>query len=40
MRADAAVVLGLAAGVLAFDDTRALLAIEGDETAVRAVFGA
>ncbi|MEU0531125.1 winged helix-turn-helix transcriptional regulator [Amycolatopsis tolypomycina] len=40
VRAGAALVLGLAAGVLAFDETEAALDIEGDEAAVRAVFGA
>ena len=40
LRADAAIVLGLAAGVLALDDVRGIVDIEGDETAVRAVFGA
>ncbi|HEX6356470.1 helix-turn-helix domain-containing protein [Actinophytocola sp.] len=38
VRADAAIVLGLAVGVLALDDTLALVDIEGDETAVRALF--
>lgn len=38
VRADAPIVLGLAAGVLTLDDTRALVDIEGDEAAVRAVF--
>jgi DNA-binding HxlR family transcriptional regulator len=38
VHADAAIVLGLAAGVLALDDTRRLLDIEGDEGAVRAIF--
>ena len=36
--ADAAVVLGLAAGVLTLDGTVGLAGIEGDEAAVRAVF--
>ncbi|WP_206793544.1 helix-turn-helix domain-containing protein [Amycolatopsis sp. MtRt-6] len=40
VRADPAIVLGLAAGVLDLDETEAALDIEGDETAVRAVFGA
>ena len=40
VRADAAIVLGLAAGVLTLDDIHALVAIEGDEAAVRAVFNA
>lgn len=38
VRADFPIVLGLAAGVLSLDDTRGLVDIEGDETAVRAVF--
>jgi DNA-binding HxlR family transcriptional regulator len=38
VRADAPIVLGLAAGVLGLDDTRGLVEIEGDEAAVRAVF--
>jgi DNA-binding HxlR family transcriptional regulator len=38
VRTDPAIVLGLAAGVLTFDDTRGLVDIEGDESAVRAVF--
>ncbi len=38
VRADAAVVLGLAAGVLTLDDTLGLVHIEGDEAAVRAIF--
>jgi DNA-binding HxlR family transcriptional regulator len=38
IRADAAIVLGLAAGVLNLDDSRALVDIEGDESALRAVF--
>ena len=38
VRADASIVLGLAAGVLGLDDTRGLVDIEGDEAAVRAVF--
>ncbi len=38
VRADAAIVLGLAARVLTLDDMRGLVDIEGDETAVRAVF--
>lgn len=40
VRADAAIVLGLAAGVLTLDDTRELVDIEGDEAAVRAIFNA
>jgi DNA-binding HxlR family transcriptional regulator len=38
VRADAAIVLGLAAGVLTLDDTLGLVDIEGDEAAVRAIF--
>ncbi|MGH3468360.1 MAG: winged helix-turn-helix transcriptional regulator [Thermocrispum sp.] len=40
VRADAPIVLGLAAGVLALDETLGLVDIEGDETAVRAMFNA
>jgi DNA-binding HxlR family transcriptional regulator len=40
VRADASLVLGLAAGVLTLDDTRGLVDIEGDEAAVRAIFNA
>lgn len=40
VRADAAIVLGLAAGALTFDDARGLVEIEGDEAAARAAFGA
>jgi DNA-binding HxlR family transcriptional regulator len=40
VRADAAIVLGLAAGALTLDDTLELVDIEGDEAAVRAIFGA
>lgn len=40
VRADAAIILGLAAGVLALDATRELVDIDGDEAAVRAVFNA
>ncbi|HEY4452755.1 MAG TPA: helix-turn-helix domain-containing protein [Pseudonocardiaceae bacterium] len=40
VRADGAIVLGLAAGVLTLDDTRGLVEIDGDETAVQAVFSA
>jgi DNA-binding HxlR family transcriptional regulator len=39
VRTDPAIVLGLAAGVLALDDIRGLVDIDGDEAAVRAVFG-
>ncbi|HEY3465387.1 MAG TPA: helix-turn-helix domain-containing protein [Amycolatopsis sp.] len=38
LRADAPIVLGLAAGVLTFDGTAGLVDVEGDESAVRAVF--
>ncbi|WP_188191984.1 winged helix-turn-helix transcriptional regulator [Nonomuraea sp. SYSU D8015] len=38
VRADASIVLGLAAGVLTLDDTLGLVDIEGDEAAVRTVF--
>ena len=38
IRADAQIVLGLAAGVLALDDTGELIDIEGDAAAVRAIF--
>ncbi|WP_433175199.1 winged helix-turn-helix transcriptional regulator [Actinoallomurus sp. CA-150999] len=38
VRADASIVLGLAAGALTFDDTLEFVAIEGDEAAVRALF--
>ena len=40
VRADAAIVLGLAAGVLELDAVRELVAIEGDVDAVRAIFTA
>jgi hypothetical protein len=39
LRADAAIVLGLAAGMLALDDVRSEADIEGDEAALRAIFG-
>jgi DNA-binding HxlR family transcriptional regulator len=39
VHADASIVLGLAAGVLALDQARGLVDVEGDEAAVRAVFG-
>ncbi|MEW1842151.1 helix-turn-helix domain-containing protein [Nonomuraea angiospora] len=39
VRADAPIILGLAAGGLALDDTQGLVDIEGDEAAVRALFG-
>nr|WP_042193207.1 helix-turn-helix domain-containing protein [Kibdelosporangium sp. MJ126-NF4]CEL20630.1 Transcriptional regulator, HxlR family [Kibdelosporangium sp. MJ126-NF4]CTQ89542.1 Transcriptional regulator, HxlR family [Kibdelosporangium sp. MJ126-NF4] len=38
VRADPAIVLGLAAGVLSLDDVSGLVEIDGDEAAVRAVF--
>lgn len=38
LRADASIVLGLAAGALTLNDTHGLVDIEGDEAAVRAVF--
>ena len=38
VHADAPIVLGLAAGVLTLDDTLALVDLEGDEAAVRAIF--
>ncbi|BBZ10763.1 winged helix-turn-helix transcriptional regulator [Mycobacterium branderi] len=37
---DAPIILGLAAGALALDDVLGLVDIQGDEAAVRAVFGA
>lgn len=40
VRADAAIVLGLAAGALTLDTARALITIEGDESAVRTLFTA
>ncbi|GBE65361.1 transcriptional regulator [Mycobacterium sp. MFM001] len=40
LSADAAIILGLAAGVLALDDVLGLVDIQGDEAAVRAIFGA
>lgn len=40
VRADPAVVLGLAAGALALDDVRGLVEVDGDEDVVRALFGA
>jgi DNA-binding HxlR family transcriptional regulator len=39
VRADASIVLGLAASGLTLDDTLELVEVEGDEAAVRAVFG-
>jgi DNA-binding HxlR family transcriptional regulator len=38
VHADAAIVLGLAAGALTVNDTHGLIDIEGDESAVRAIF--
>lgn len=38
LRADATTILGLAAGVLAFDDVRGAVDLEGDESALRAIF--
>jgi hypothetical protein len=38
VHADAAIVLGLAAGVLTLDDSRGLVDIDGDEAAARAVL--
>ncbi|GGU48357.1 winged helix-turn-helix transcriptional regulator [Lentzea flava] len=38
LRADASIVLGLAAGVLSLDNTTGLVDVEGDDAAVRAVF--
>lgn len=38
VRADAPIVLGLAAGVLTLDDTTGLVDIEGDDAAAQAVF--
>jgi|SRR5580693_1003499 DNA-binding HxlR family transcriptional regulator len=40
LTADGALVLGLSARVLAFDDVRALVGIEGDESALRTFFDA
>jgi DNA-binding HxlR family transcriptional regulator len=40
VRADASIVLGLAAGVLTLDNASGLVDIEGDEAAARAIFGA
>ncbi|GAA4521318.1 winged helix-turn-helix transcriptional regulator [Actinoallomurus oryzae] len=39
VRADAPIVLGLAAGALTLDDVHGLVDVEGDETAARALFG-
>jgi DNA-binding HxlR family transcriptional regulator len=38
MKADPAIVLGLAAGAITIDEARELIEIEGDEAAVRAIF--
>jgi DNA-binding HxlR family transcriptional regulator len=38
VRADASIVLGLAAGALTLDDTRGLVEVEGDEAAARVLF--
>ncbi|WP_220447472.1 hypothetical protein, partial [Nonomuraea deserti] len=38
LRAEASIVLGLAAGALTLDDVRELVEIEGDEAAVRVLF--
>jgi DNA-binding HxlR family transcriptional regulator len=40
LRTEAPIVLGLAAGLLKLDDVAALIKIEGDEAALRAVFDA
>lgn len=40
LTSDGALVLGLSAGVLAFDDVRALVDIDGDESALRTFFDA
>lgn len=40
LTAEAPIILGLAAGVLALDDVLELVDIQGDEAAVRAIFGA
>lgn len=40
MRADAQIVLGLAAGLLTLDNAVGLVDVEGDRAAVRAIFGA
>lgn len=40
LRTEAPLVLGLAAGVLSLDDVRAQIEIDGDESALRAFFGA
>jgi DNA-binding HxlR family transcriptional regulator len=40
LSADAPIILGLAAGMLALDDVLGLVDIQGDEAAVRAIFGA
>ena len=38
LKADAPLVLGLAAGVLSLDDIGALVEVDGEESALRAVF--
>ncbi|TCP53065.1 HxlR family transcriptional regulator [Tamaricihabitans halophyticus] len=40
IRADGAIILGLAAGALTLDDARQLVELDGDEAAVRAIFNA
>lgn len=40
VRADGAIILGLAAGALTLDDIPGLVEIDGDEAAVRAIFAA
>ncbi|HEU0189839.1 MAG TPA: helix-turn-helix domain-containing protein [Mycobacterium sp.] len=40
LSADVQIVLGLAAGVLALDDVLGVVGIQGDDAAVRAIFGA
>lgn len=39
LSADAPIILGLAAGVLALDDVLGLVDIQGDEAAIRVIFG-
>ncbi|MEV6160035.1 hypothetical protein AB0L53_57820 [Nonomuraea sp. NPDC052129] len=38
VRADASIILGLAAGALTLDDTRGLVEVEGDKAAARVLF--
>ncbi|WP_327588565.1 helix-turn-helix transcriptional regulator [Nonomuraea sp. NBC_00507] len=38
IRADAAIILGLAAGMLALEDIRGVVDLEGDESALRGIF--